>query len=167
MPESDQGIDPQKYLVTPRTLIFIFNRQSQVLLIHGAKNKRLWAGLYNGIGGHVEAGEDILESAQRELFEETGIRGISLDLCGQIMIDVKPGIGVGVFLFRGVYEGQKLMASEEGELEWVSLDALENLPLVEDLPILIPRIAECEPGAPILIGKYSYGVNGALKISFQ
>ena len=166
MPKNDQEIDPQKYLVTPRTLIFIFNQQEQVLLIRGAENKRLWAGLYNGIGGHVEAGEDILESAQRELCEETGISRIPLHFCGQVMIDVKPGMGVSVFLFRGIFEGQRLVASEEGELVWVALDALEHLPLVEDLPVLIPLIAEHEPGDPVLIGKYSYGSEGELKISF-
>jgi 8-oxo-dGTP pyrophosphatase MutT (NUDIX family) len=46
--------------------------------------------LYNGIGGHIEAGEDILEAAQRELNEETGISQVELSICGQIMIDVSP-----------------------------------------------------------------------------
>jgi 8-oxo-dGTP diphosphatase len=166
MQKSDQGIDSKKYLIIPRTLIFIFNQRSQVLLLCGAKDKRLWAGLHNGIGGHVEAGEDILESAQRELWEETGINEIPLLFCGQIMIDVEPRLGVGVFLFQGHYEGEALQSSAEGELVWADLDAIENLALVEDLPLLIPKIAAYKAGDPLLIGKYAYDTQGELNISF-
>jgi 8-oxo-dGTP diphosphatase len=167
MPKSEQRIDPDRYQVTPRTLIFLFNTKDQVLLLRGAANKRLWAGLFNGVGGHVEAGEDILESAQRELFEETGIQGIPLYFCGQIMIDVDPGMGVGVFVFCGAYEGQYLQHSEEGVLAWVDLDGLDQLPLVGDLPLLIPKIASFQPGDPPLIGKYTYDSEGKLQISFR
>lgn len=167
MPKIDQGIDPNRYLITPRTLIFIFNQEDQVLLLHGAVNKRLWAGLYNGIGGHVEAGEDIMEAALRELSEEAGIDEISLHYCGQIMIDVEPGMGVGVFLFQGAVADQALQGSEEGDLVWVDLDAVDQLPLVEDLPDLIPRIAAYQPGDPFLIGKYIYDTQGKLQILFR
>ncbi len=167
MAKTDQGIDVDRYLITPRTLIFLFNDHDQVLLLRGAKNKRLWSGLYNGIGGHVEAGEDILESAQRELWEETGIQNQSLRFCGQIMVDVEPAIGVGIFLFRGLYEGQRLQASEEGALVWVALDDVENFPLVEDLPMLIPRVATHQSGDPLLIGKYAYDLRGKLQISLH
>lgn len=155
MPKSAQRIDQDRYQVTPRTLIFLFNTKNQVLLLRGAANKRLWAGLYNGIGGHVEAGEDILESALRELYEETGIQGIPLHFCGQIMIDVDPGMGVGVFVFCGTYEGQYFQPSEEGALAWVDLDGFDRVPLVGDLQLLIPKIAGFHPGDPLLIGKYT------------
>ena len=165
MPKSDQDIDPDRYQITPRTLIFLFNPRDQVLLIRGAENKRLWAGLYNGIGGHVEAGEDILESALRELTEETGIREAILNFCGQIMIDITPTKGVGVFLFRGMYNGTFLQSSHEGQIQWIGLDEIEGYPLVEDLPLLIPKIAVFKPGDPPLIGKYTYGPDGELQIS--
>lgn len=57
-PKSDQRIDDQeRYLVVPRTLVFLFDEQDRVLLLKGAENKIRWAGLYNGIGGHVERGK--------------------------------------------------------------------------------------------------------------
>lgn len=167
MPNTDQGNDFHRYLIIPRTLIFLFNHRNQVLLLRGAENKRLWAGLLNGIGGHVEVGEDIFESAERELWEETGIAKIPLLFCGQIMIDVGSQTGVGVFLFRGRYDGSDFNASREGALEWVDLDNLINLPLVEDLPLLIPKIAAFTLGAQPLIGKYSYNPDGSLRILFR
>jgi predicted NUDIX family phosphoesterase len=57
MPKSDQGVHTKRYQIIPRVLIFIFDGD-RVLLIKGAPNKRLWANQYNGIGGHIERGED-------------------------------------------------------------------------------------------------------------
>ena len=86
MPVSDQGIRQHRYMLIPRTLIFV-THEDQLLLIQGAPGKRLWAGRYNGIGGHVEQGEDFLSAAKRELDEETGLNDIDLWLCGTVTID--------------------------------------------------------------------------------
>jgi 8-oxo-dGTP diphosphatase len=167
MPLSDQGINEKRYQTIPRTLIFLFDHMDRVLLLKGSPEKRLWAELYNGIGGHVEAGEDIQESAERELFEETGISGVKLHLCGQIMVDVVEDTGVAIFVFRGIYMNNNFTASSEGDLAWVLLDELDRTPLVEDLPILLPLVARHESCDPLIIGKYHYGQGGELKIFFQ
>lgn len=164
MPKSDQGVDTKRYCVIPRTLIFLFDSENRVLLLKGSKKKRLWAGLYNGIGGHIEAGEDVLEAAKRELFEEAGIDDIDLRLCGQIMVDVRKNVGVGIFIFRGDFGGQEMMDSPEGVLKWVQMEAIENTPLVEDLSILLPKVMQNRPGERLIIGKYRYLSNGKLKI---
>ena len=79
MDKHKQKILPGRYQVVPRTLIFIRN-DDEILLIKGAKDKKIWPGLYNGIGGHLERGEDPLSAAHRELFEETGLKNIQLFL---------------------------------------------------------------------------------------
>lgn len=165
MPKSDQGIDQKRYHVVPRTLIFLFDPNNQVLLLKGSPQKRLWAGLFNGIGGHVERGEDVLEAAKRELFEETGIADLPLQFCAQIMVDVTDALGVAIFVFRGELNKYNFKPSLEGSLSWVHLDALAAVPLVEDLPTLIPRIAAHQATSPIIIGKYAYGFEGNLMIS--
>jgi 8-oxo-dGTP diphosphatase len=167
MPKSDQGIDHEDYRVVPRTLIFLFNDQNQVLLLKGSPTKRLWADRYNGIGGHIDRGEDILEAAYRELCEETGISDASIYFCGQIMVDVSKELGVGIFLFRGDYDHLTSRPSAEGSLAWVDLDQLDAYSLVEDLPVLIPMVAAHRPLSPMIIGKYTYGEDGQLEISIR
>jgi 8-oxo-dGTP diphosphatase len=166
-PKSDQGIDHVRYQVVPRVLIFLFDQQNRVLLLKGSPEKQLWAGLYNGIGGHIEAGEDILEAAQRELFEETGISKSSLDLCGQIMVDASLQVGVAIFIFKGEYHGTTLSASDEGSLAWIGIDSLDSVPLVEDLTTLLPKVAQHGPSSSMIIAKYTYGTEGDLVISIR
>jgi len=72
MPHSDQGVTADRYTVIPRTAIFL-RRGDSYLLLKGAPTKRLWANKYNGLGGHVERGEDVLSATRRELLEETDL----------------------------------------------------------------------------------------------
>lgn len=138
MPESDQGVSIRRYVLIPRVLIFVL-REESVLLLKGAPTKRLWAGKYNGLGGHVERGEDVLAAAQRELGEETGLQA-DLRLCGIVIVDVDETIGVCLYVFRGDRPRGELKPSGEGAAEWVRFEALNELPLVEDLIPLLERV---------------------------
>lgn len=166
MPKSEQGLAEQAYKVIPRTLIFLFNKNQEVLLIRGSSHKKRWPNVYNGVGGHIEKGEDILTAANRELAEETGIQELPLLLCGQIMIDVFDHQGVALFVFKGLYEDQTIQSSNEGELTWMPMEAIENLPLVDDLPVLLPKVYVFKVGDPIIIGKYFYNNDGKLLTDF-
>jgi 8-oxo-dGTP diphosphatase len=151
--------------LVPRTLIFL-TRAERVLLIKGAQDKRLWAGKYNGIGGHIERGEDVLGAAQRELREETGLSVYDLQLCGVIIIDAGGQTGIGIYVLRGECPEGKPRPSQEGELAWIPRSQLESLPLVEDLPTLLPRVLNMKPGEPPFSARYSYDENDQLRITF-
>ncbi|GAP20944.1 NUDIX domain-containing protein [Leptolinea tardivitalis] len=166
MPVSDQGVSHDRYKIIPRVLIFL-TRGREVLMIKGSPSKRLWANKYNGIGGHIEQGEDVLSAAYRELKEETGIIDVDLEFCALLTIDTGERTGIQLHVFRGkVDEGSepKLEPCGEGSLEWVHQFDMVSLPLVEDLPVLIPRVLAFKSGEPPFFGLYSYSPDGRLNI---
>jgi len=162
MEKNKQKLLPGRYQVVPRTLILIRN-DDKVLLIKGAKDKKIWPGLYNGIGGHIERGEDALSAAHRELFEETGIKNIKLDLRAIIFIDVEEYQGISLFVFLGQSNEKLLISGEEGILDWIKIDRIKDFDLVEDLYQLIPMIFGAENN--VQFGRYYYN-NGQLVMEF-
>ena len=165
MPKSEQGVTPDRYMLIPRTLIFI-TKGADVLLIKGAPTKRLWANRYNGIGGHIERGEDALSAARRELREETGLAGVDLRLVGSVIIDAGERAGITLFVFRGEYRGGDLIASPEGQLEWLPAQELGNYPLVEDLYTLLPRVLNAAAQDAPFCALYFYDERDQMQIQF-
>lgn len=126
-----------RYAVVPRTLIFL-EREGHVLLLRGGAHK-WFAGKYNGLGGHVEPGEDVYTAAVREVQEEAGVQAEKLVLRAVVHVTgFDPG--VMLFVFRGPFSGQIFPSSAEGSLEWVPLDDLDRYPLLPDLRWLLPRV---------------------------
>ena len=165
MPKSDQGVRSDRYQVIPRTLIFV-PRGEEVLLLKGAAHKRLWANLYNGIGGHIERGEDALSAARRELVEESGLGVSGLALVGTVIADASETTGIGIFVYKGKYEEGDPVSSDEGQLEWVNIHELERYPLVEDLKVVLPRLLSMAPGDPPFSALYDYNEKDELCIHF-
>jgi 8-oxo-dGTP diphosphatase len=168
MGQQDQGVSKSqnRYRVIPRTLAFITNG-SDVLLLRGGPQKRLWAGLYNGVGGHVEAGEDIYHALVREIKEETGldVHDVRLRVVGNIDAG-DPLTGVMIFVFTAKSNSRHCAPSEEGTLEWVPADRLPLDDVVEDLPLLLPRVLSMGPEDPPFFALYGYDEGDRLQVTF-
>lgn len=164
MPVSDQGVSLDRYMLIPRTAIFV-RRGDSYLLLKGAPGKRLWAGKYNGLGGHVEQGEDVLAAAKRELLEEAGLI-VDLWLCGTVIVDTGRNPGICLYVFSGEWSQGEPKASKEGTAGWVPVEAVGELPVVEDLPVLLGRIHKMKRGEVPFAARSFYDDGGNLVVRF-
>jgi len=124
------------------TVTFLRSGDELLLLRHPPGSDR-FGGLWNGVGGHVEAGEDVLAAARRELREETGLEVPDLRLRGVIHESGLLGASHVVFFFVGESERREprpLRPREGVEFAWQPLSRLEATPLVPDLRTLLPRL---------------------------
>ncbi len=145
MGAAQQGIDPARWTVITRTLCFILNGDD-VLLMQRGLHKKAFPGRYNGIGGHVERDEDIYSSALREINEETGLTVHNLIVRGTMHIDAGQPTGILLFVFTATSDTRTVTDCVEGTLHWIALDRIHELPLVDDLPLLIERLFGAQRG---------------------
>lgn len=159
---NQQGSMNNRYTLIPRTIIFV-RKGDEVLLLKGAPTKKIWAGKYNGLGGHIERGEDVISSARRELFEEAGITA-DLWLCGTVIVDAGE-TGICLFVICGENPQGEIQESKEGKAEWIKKESIADLPVVEDLPVLLNKISSMNQNDPPFSAR-SFYEDDKLKIIF-
>lgn len=138
-----------RHTVLLRTLIFVL-RGNDVLLIRykngggadtdGEKNERV--GIYNGIGGHIEAGEDILASAAREAMEEAAIELDAPRIAGVMHIDGFAGKQILNFVIVASTRDEPTPECNEGTLEWIEISRLSDIRTFADVKPLLRRSAD-------------------------
>jgi 8-oxo-dGTP diphosphatase len=127
-----------RHTVIPRTLCLIFH-QDEILLIKASDSKD-WVGIYNSPGGHIEKGEDILESAKCEIKEETGLDLPGTKLKGIIHVTNFYGKNILMFVTVSHTPDKTVKASREGELAWVSLKDLSTKNVLADVKPIINKV---------------------------
>ena len=123
--------------------------KSQVLMIH--RNKRPadpHFGKYNGLGGRLEAGEDVVSGIRREIREESGLIADQIVLRGTISWT---GFGKQSedwfgFIFRiENWHGEAHSGNNEGTLAWVPLTNLPTLSLWPSDHHFLPMVFDNDP----------------------
>jgi 8-oxo-dGTP diphosphatase len=116
----------------------------RVLMIH--RNRRAndpHLGKYNGLGGKLDSGEDIVSGMCREVREEAGLECHELRLRGTISW---PGFGkhgedwFGFIFLIESWSGETLAENEEGTLSWIEMEHILQLPLWEGDRHFLPLV---------------------------
>lgn len=156
----------EKYQLVPRTLVFI-EKYDKILMLDKTKKDSYGYDKINGVGGHIERGEEPFESARREVEEESGLKVKELDLAAILFIDINDTPGVQVFVFKAAYAGGNVKDSDEGRLEWMTREQiLENDRKLKDLPLLLEIIDKHKENTPPVMVKYIYDEKGQLRIVY-
>lgn len=168
MGANEQGANATegRWLVIPRTLCFVLNGDD-VLLMKRAPTRRVFPNRYNGLGGHVERGESPAACARREILEESGLHVHTLRLRGVYNIDAGEDTGIVLYIYTAISDSRSATADErEGTLHWVHKDAAPALDLVEDLPLILPRVLAADDCTPPFSAHLSYDEADQLNLRF-
>lgn len=132
------------------TLLFLIDRTNQKICL-GMKKRGFGAGKWNGFGGKVNGEESIIDTAIRELFEETssedGKPGTKIDQTDinhvatiNFMFTHKPGWIQEVHVFITENWTGEPYESEEMRPRWFSFNEIPYSEMWPDDELWLPRV---------------------------
>lgn len=101
-------------------IIVVFNTQQDKVLFC-IRAKEPFKGMYNFVGGKVEAGETNDEAAYRELFEETGISSKDIQLDHFMDLNYFKYEN-NLQVYYGILKHEVDLVEEKNKLEWVTIN---------------------------------------------
>ena len=114
--------------------IIIQNDKGEILLQKRAKTKQPYPGRWdNSVAGHVDAGEDYLAAANREISEETGGLDIPIKEIGYYKSDKTSSDGKILNRYTKVYKGSSndtpvnFPKDEIEEFKWFKVEEIKKL----------------------------------------
>lgn len=123
--------------------------QRQTLLVYrNARPSDQHLGKYNGLGGKMEAGEDVVACMKREIREEAGLECTQMSLRGTINWT---GFGphgehwLGFIFLITAFSGTPNRQNEEGSLGWHPVAKLDALPMWEGDRFFLPLVFDADP----------------------
>lgn len=98
-------------------------------------------GLWNGVGGHLEAGENPLEGCLREIREETGYQLNTARFCGTLTwqgYEIEAG---GLYIFTAEAPTSAPAGNGEGRLAWKTIRwACTSPRVVSNILVFLPLV---------------------------
>ena len=135
------------------TLLYIIDNE-YVLLIE--KKRGIGRGLYNGVGGKINPGENPLQAAIRECREEVGVTPIDPEWRGLLEFHNDGELYGIVYIFVAYgYQGEPT-ETDEARPVWFRIDEIPYDRMWEDDRYWLPLILN---GREIIFGRFIYREN--------
>lgn len=113
-----------------QTTLCYLEQDGCYLMLHRVKKKQdVNHDKWIGVGGKFEPGETALACALREVREETGLTMLDPQYRGIVDFDCPPWPAERMHLYTCTRFCGKLADCDEGTLEWVPKDAVQDLPI--------------------------------------
>jgi len=118
-------------------MVMIQDKQTGKVVVQ--ERIKCWCGIAFP-GGHIEKDESFVDSAIREVKEETGLDIENLHSCGFMhWLNNKTFDRYLIFFYKTTdYTGELLSETEEGKVFWVSLEELYNMKLSPNFKEYLP-----------------------------
>ena len=127
--------------ITLTNMIMIQNPTTKKVLVQN--RIKSWKGLAFP-GGHIEDDESVVDSAIREVKEETGLDVRNLQSCGLVhWLNRKTLERYWVFLFKtSDYSGELIANSDEGQHFWIDVEEMSATPTENHIHKYLPMFLE-------------------------
>ncbi|MBQ4101003.1 MAG: NUDIX domain-containing protein [Oscillospiraceae bacterium] len=130
-----------KYEKSCGAIIFKMDNNIYKLLLIKHKNSGHWS----FPKGHIEGNETEIETARREVFEETGVEFLLKDGFREVVrYSPKPSVMKDVVYFLGETKSNKVIIQQEevSAFKWVSLDDANKIVTFDNDKFLINKACE-------------------------
>ena len=122
----------QEVIIT--NMCMVYDDKGRILILD--RKKEDWPGV-TFPGGHVEPGESFVESAIREVYEETGLTIENPILCGIKQFQEDDSPRYMVLLFKTNKFTGEIKNSPEGQVYWIERNDLKNYNLSIDFEAMV------------------------------
>lgn len=131
---------------SPLTTLCYIEKDGCYLMLHRISkkqdiNKDKWI----GVGGHFEAGESPEDCLLREVKEETGLTLSSWRFCGIVTFIADSAEPEYMCLYTADAFTGSLSDCDEGRLEWVPIEKIQELNLWEGDKVFLQLLADKAP----------------------
>ena len=151
--------DPLVHQLVMCANVFV-RKDDKFLLLKRSPLETIAPNIVHPIGGKLDANEDPLVAAQRELLEEAGITVTNIKLKA-VVLEIHPDEITPenwlIFHFTGDYSGGTLTTTEEGDFVYLSADEIPKQSLFPSVRELINDILDPHKGT--VFATFEYDTN--------
>lgn len=113
------------------TLCYMFSGNRVLMLYRNKKENDVNGGKWVGVGGKFLPNESPDACLLREVYEETSIVPLSYELRGIVRFCSDVWEDETMYLYAAYTESEELAYCDEGELNWIEVDRIMELPMWE------------------------------------